>query len=372
LDPLAHTLVGATLGEAGLKQLAPRAGFVLVVAANLPDLDAAATLLGPDASFALRRGWTHGVLAMALLPLLLVGVLVWLDSRRGSAARLRDPTHRWRLLGLAYLGVLSHPFLDWLNTYGIRLLMPFDDRWFYGDALVVVDPWMWLLAGAAAVAAHAASFRTRLAWAALGLGTSALVWVAPGVPGWARITWLAGVGAIAALCLLRPAPRALARVAQGCLLALGLYVAVMVGLSRSTRSVAAEWLSERESGAEVLVVNPRPGDPSRRDVVAATPDAHLFVRVSGLTASTLRPPVDRTGDEAVIRAALEAPQIAGFRAWLRVPSYEVRETEEGYAVTIRDLRYATPDGVGFGVTTVHLDRELRPLAAERVPGPYGR
>lgn len=372
MDPLAHTLVGAALGETGLKRLAPSAGFVLVVAANLPDLDAVATLFGPDVSFALRRGWTHGVLAMGLLPLLLVGAVLWRDARRGDDARLRDPRHRRRLLDLAYLGVLSHPFLDWLNTYGVRLLMPFDGTWFYGDALVVVDPWMWLLAGASAVAAHVASTRARVAWAALGLGTSSLVWIGPGVPGWSRIAWLAGIAAIVGLCGVRPGPRALARVAQGTLVALALYVAAMLGLSRAARTAAAQWLGERESGAEVLVVNPLPADPSRRDVVAATSDAHLFLRVRGLSPSTLRPPVERARDAAVIRAALDAPQIAGFRGWLRVPSFEVRVAPEGYAVTIRELRYAAPDGVGFGVTTVHLDRELRPLAAERVPGPYGR
>ncbi len=30
--------------------------------------------------------------------------------------------------------------MDWLNSYGVRLLMPFSNRWFYGDALYIVDP----------------------------------------------------------------------------------------------------------------------------------------------------------------------------------------------------------------------------------------
>ena len=46
---------------------------------------------------------------------------------------------------LGYLGVYSHVFLDYLNNYGVRLLAPFDWRWFYGDALFIVDPWIWLV-----------------------------------------------------------------------------------------------------------------------------------------------------------------------------------------------------------------------------------
>ena len=54
--------------------------------------------------------------------------------------------------------MLTHPVLDWLNNYGIRLLMPFSPRWFYGDAVFIIDPWLWLALGGAlgaiAVATH--------------------------------------------------------------------------------------------------------------------------------------------------------------------------------------------------------------------------
>ena len=44
------------------------------------------------------------------------------------------------LLALSYAGLLSHMFLDFLNSYGIRLLMPFSGRWFYGDSVFIIDP----------------------------------------------------------------------------------------------------------------------------------------------------------------------------------------------------------------------------------------
>ncbi len=41
------------------------------------------------------------------------------------------------------MGCLTHPALDWLNVYGIRLLEPFSSRWFYGDTLFIIDVWLW-------------------------------------------------------------------------------------------------------------------------------------------------------------------------------------------------------------------------------------
>ena len=31
-----------------------------------------------------------------------------------------------------------------MNTYGVRLLEPLSHRWFYGDTLFIVDPWIWI------------------------------------------------------------------------------------------------------------------------------------------------------------------------------------------------------------------------------------
>ena len=61
---------------------------------------------------------------------------------------VEQPVRFWPLLLCAYVGTLSHPALDWLNSYGIRLLMPFSERWFYGDALYIVDPIMYVVLGA--------------------------------------------------------------------------------------------------------------------------------------------------------------------------------------------------------------------------------
>ena len=62
MDNLCHTLVGAAIGEAGLKQRTRYGNATLMIAANLPDLDVLSFLTGVN-PISFRRGWTHGVLA---------------------------------------------------------------------------------------------------------------------------------------------------------------------------------------------------------------------------------------------------------------------------------------------------------------------
>jgi inner membrane protein len=141
MDNLTHSLAGAVLGQMGLKTKTGLAMPTLIIAANLPDIDAVAMLLGGHQHLALRRGITHGPIAMLILPIILWAIMLAWDKWRPSEKRL--PVHKGWLLALAYIGTLSHPALDWLNVYGIRLLEPFSSQWFYGDTLFIIDVWVW-------------------------------------------------------------------------------------------------------------------------------------------------------------------------------------------------------------------------------------
>jgi inner membrane protein len=128
MDNVCHTLVGAAMAEAGLKKYTPYATPVLMIAANIPDLDVLVFVTDiPPVSF--RRGWTHGVVGQALLPIgLTLAVMAW--------ARWRGrPVRAAWVLALSYLALYSHLFLDFLNNYGVRLLAPIEWRWFHGDAV---------------------------------------------------------------------------------------------------------------------------------------------------------------------------------------------------------------------------------------------
>ena len=59
MDNVTHSLVGALLGQMGLKRKTGLAMPTLIIAANIPDIDAGCTVLG-TVSLAMRRGITHG------------------------------------------------------------------------------------------------------------------------------------------------------------------------------------------------------------------------------------------------------------------------------------------------------------------------
>jgi inner membrane protein len=149
MDNLTHSLVGAVLGQAGLKRTTGLAMPALIIGANLPDVDAACFFwLEGTEHLAFRRGITHGPPALVLLPLILAGLLWGWDrwqTRRGTRPEGRLPVRFGWLYAMAFIGCLSHPFFDWLNVYGIRLLEPFSSQWFYGDTLFIIDPWLWAL-----------------------------------------------------------------------------------------------------------------------------------------------------------------------------------------------------------------------------------
>ena len=94
---------------------------------------------------------------------------MWMIGSRRHTAR---PNFKWLVI-LSYIGVISHVFLDYLNNYGVRLLMPFSGRWFYGDSVFIVDIWMWLMLGLGALLA-----RRGRKWIARGALATATIYVA--------------------------------------------------------------------------------------------------------------------------------------------------------------------------------------------------
>jgi inner membrane protein len=159
MDNLTHSLIGAVLGQCGLKKKSGLAMPALIIGANLPDVDVTcfAWTSGLE-HLAFRRGITHGPPALILLPLLLAGALYGWDrwqTKRGKRPEGRLPvSFKWLYL-LSLIGCLTHPAMDWMNNYGIRLLAPFSQRWFYGDVLFIIDVWLLaILSGAIWLSRH--------------------------------------------------------------------------------------------------------------------------------------------------------------------------------------------------------------------------
>src|SRR5919112_2788200 len=189
IDPLCHTLVGAALARSGLAKRTALGATALVVGANLPDIDALAYFAAPAADLEWRRGWTHGVLALALLPLILTLALLLVHWASGWRRRWSSSASvsSGQLLLLSGIAVLSHPILDTLNTYGVRWLMPFSDEWFYGDALFIIDPWVWFVLGVGVLSSLRRYKKKRpsaVTPARRALGLSAIYVAAMALSGW--------------------------------------------------------------------------------------------------------------------------------------------------------------------------------------------
>jgi inner membrane protein len=273
LDNLTHSLTGALLAQMGLKRLSGRAMATLVIAANIPDIDAVASVLGRE-SLAIRRGITHGPIALLLLPIVLTGLVLAWDRFR--PLKQGPPVRPGMLLLLGYIGTLSHPLLDWMNSYGIRLLEPFSSRWFAGDTLFIIDVWIW------------AALITCFLWSRRREKRGA---------DWRRPAWL-GFSAICAYIA-----------ANG----------LITGRAESETHAAVAHLHGRE--AKLVVANPQPVTFWRRTMLWRDEEVHGkmdYAALRGLSNAAAAPVPNRLDDPA-LAGARTRPDVKAFLFWSRMP-----------------------------------------------------
>lgn len=207
MDNLTHSLVGLASAKAGLDRLSPYATSVCVVSANIADADFVALFFGDRWTLLQHhRGITHsivGTIAIGfLIPLVAVAIerLIVRIRRRHSRIRFRG------LLIASMIAAVTHPLLDWTNNYGVRPLLPWSGRWFYGDLVFIVDPYIWLVLGGVVFLLTSNSKMKTLGWALLGLGITTFI----GLAGWRSgpdgaslrfvfVIWIAGLVLLAVL-----------------------------------------------------------------------------------------------------------------------------------------------------------------------------
>jgi inner membrane protein len=303
MDNVCHSLLGAALGQAGLARRTPLGMTTLVVANNLPDIDVA-VFATETLAMSFRRGWTHGVLAQATLPIVLTAIVVAGDRlfRKRAAERVKPA----EILLLSYLGVLLHVFLDFLNSYGVRLLMPFSERWFYGDALYIVDPIMYVT---------------------LGLG-------------W----WLAARRAKKGTASpFRPARVGLAVAA--------IYIVVMLGSNLIARREVAQGLTRAGRPENTrFMVTPVFANPFEREVIIDFGERYEkgFLWFEPLPHFRPAGYGVLTGlDSPDAQTLLQSPRARAFMRWSRFPFVQVNPTEPNAGVWLNDYRYASAGPYGW-------------------------
>jgi inner membrane protein len=182
----------------------------------------------------------------------------------------------------------------------MRWLMPIDRRWWYGDTLFIIDPWIWL---------------------ALGCG----VWMAR-----------------------RRAKRGSARAsapARVALVGVGAYIAAMGALAAASRAGVQGALSDRGITADTVVVEPVPANPFSRRVIYHWNGSYALATYDVLSRALSEPwlSIPLNSNHPAVARASATPAGREYHSWTRLPYYLVEPAADTTWVTMADARY-TLDG----------------------------
>lgn len=303
MDNLTHSLVGLMLARAGLEKTTPHGTAMMVLAANVPDIDGVSWLGGTLGMIEYHRTYTHALVfmpLMALLPMLL--------------ARVR---FSWQSFLAALIGVFSHLLLDWTNSYGIPLALPFSWHRFRLDIANVFDVWIWgILLGAVVAMALAQRARVgnRRGWACAAL---AALLVFEGV----RTVSHARAVAVMSTRLYEGAPPQRVTALPGAL-----------------NPLAWRGVVEGPGFVMILPVDVTNGPGTGRIYPVAAPI----------------PAMD---------AALNTRPFQVFSRWSQLPFWKVMPVAEGLRLDLIDLRFGTPDRPGFASVSAIVDHTGKVLRA---------
>jgi inner membrane protein len=198
------------------------------------------------------------------------------------------------LLGLCYLGALTHPLLDLQTTYSVQLLSPFSSRWYHADSLFIIDLWLWLLLAGSLVISGRREAKGK---------------------DWRRPPRAALVIAIA-------------------------YIGANLLISQRAEAAVRDWAQGRP--AEAVFASPPPAFFWRRDLVWRELDCYRRSRFDPLAGGFGKvsecQPTDM--DEPLVRQAIGAdPSMRKFLKWSILPQAEIVREHCQVRVAIGDARY---------------------------------
>jgi inner membrane protein len=148
LDNISHSLmsiaIAATIARKSSPRLRKAAMWTAFLAGNLPDIDVVTTIMGDQAKLVYllhHRGHTHTILYVLITGLIIGWVASWVFKKR-------NPTMNQGEKKVLFVTAVScsalHLFMDWWNIYGVHPFYPFDNKWYYGDAIFIVEPLIWV------------------------------------------------------------------------------------------------------------------------------------------------------------------------------------------------------------------------------------
>jgi inner membrane protein len=376
MENLTHTLFGLAVAKSGLERATPLATATLVISSNLPDIDLLMGLDDTASSLKYHRGITHSFVGLAVLAAALTVALVFVDRRfRLRRDPFRRPLKPLRIFWIAYLGGLGHLFMDFTTSYGVRPLMPFSSKWFYGDMVFIADPWIWLILGSCCVwltikVRARSNPRTAVSvfWIVVGAGTAAVVALAfrtPSeqsavtIPTAIRAVWFVGLAVIMLGAAMKWG-RAGGRLARWSLFLLAVYYgALWMAHQTAIKRVGASGPAPQ---IDAVAAWPTAADPTLWQEVAGAPDfvfdryARILPGVTGGSGASNW--TSRSALDPKFLQALRASETARtFLDFARLPYGTAEPAAGGYSITIHDARYSLR-------LYARLDQELQVESAE--------
>ncbi|NLW23769.1 MAG: metal-dependent hydrolase [Clostridia bacterium] len=132
MDPVTHVVVGAALAVVGGAEVSLTSPVLMVttLGAVAPDMDIIYQYWGHYAYLKHHRGISHS----------LPGLLAFASLISGLLSMVFPGTSFFMLFLWAFLGGLSHTFLDLLNSYGVMIFYPFSRKKYTLNLLMITDP----------------------------------------------------------------------------------------------------------------------------------------------------------------------------------------------------------------------------------------
>jgi inner membrane protein len=127
MDPVTHALSGMLIYRLGFRRKASL--LVLLLSSVAPDFDYVTRFWGTDALLQYHRGITHGIIALAVFPL----IMGFIFRNKGGF---------FYYYFLSFLGYGTHLLLDLTNQYGTQILSPLDWNRYAFDLTFIIDPYI--------------------------------------------------------------------------------------------------------------------------------------------------------------------------------------------------------------------------------------
>ncbi|PYS62724.1 MAG: hypothetical protein DMF76_08445 [Acidobacteria bacterium] len=360
MDGVTHSLVGLTSAKAGLERWSPYATVVCILSANAPDIDVMSGFFGGRWTLLhYHRGITHSIIGTLALGFLIPSIFYAVD-RAIAQWRKHPPKIRYRgLLVASLIAAATHPLMDWTNNYGIRPLLPWSGKWFYGDLVFIIDPYIWLVLGGAAFLLTSSRRLKIIGWSVLGIASTLLILLGPAQRGLTttvvfvvRVIWILG---LLAFILARwfNLQRRLKSIAFAALAFVVCYWGALALMHHAAYQIAftrADQLAAENAEHLIRVVAmPTAANPLRWQSVAETDQAiyRFFVGVAAQPSTSPERYEKPSGlSEQLVSAASLDPRAQVLLGFARFPLAQV-ESENCIGQTLvqfADLRYTEPGG----------------------------